>query len=58
MVSYDALGNRALKIPKTEYRGIKLQQLDVILGFIKEHAHFWVETCLDSRVHGSGLGVA
>ena len=57
-MSFDALGNRVLKIPKTEYRGIKLQQLDVILGFIKELAHVWVETCLDSRVHGSGLGVA
>ncbi|CAK9038142.1 unnamed protein product, partial [Durusdinium trenchii] len=44
LVSYDSLGNCPLKIPQTEHRGINLQQLLLILGFIKDHGHLWVET--------------
>eukprot|EP00435_Cladocopium_sp_Y103_P021673 s449_g5.t1 len=61
LVSYDALGNSAVSIAKTEHRGITLQQLLQIVEFIRKHtttattARFWVETFPQSPSFGLPL---
>ena len=52
LVSFDALGSRAINVPQTECRGINLSQLSQLVDFIRDHAHLWVETFLDI----SGVG--
>ncbi|CAL1129729.1 unnamed protein product, partial [Cladocopium goreaui] len=55
LVSYDALGNSAVSIAKTEHRGITVQQLLQIEKFIRKHARFWVETFPQSPSFGLPL---
>lgn len=51
-MSYDTLGSRAINVPQTERRGINLKQLLLLVDFIRDHVHLWVEAFLDI----SGVG--
>ena len=51
-MSYDTLGSRAINVPQTECRGINLKQLLLLVDFIRDHVHLWVEAFLDI----SGVG--
>eukprot|EP00435_Cladocopium_sp_Y103_P005523 s3126_g1.t2 len=55
LTSYDAFGNSAIRIRKTECRGITLPQLQAIVSFITSHAHLWVETHSESPNFGQPL---